>query len=82
MPHRPIAARFRRGGVRWCVHQAAVDWHDHDDRVGQFASRDRRYRQTQLRLVRRDREEITMFKSVGVALQDLAAAELVVGEAG
>lgn len=34
------------------------------------------------KVVRRDREEITMFKSVGVALQDLAAAELVVGEAG
>jgi ornithine cyclodeaminase/alanine dehydrogenase-like protein (mu-crystallin family) len=35
-----------------------------------------------MKVVRRDREQITMFKSVGVALEDLAAAELVVGEAG
>jgi ornithine cyclodeaminase/alanine dehydrogenase-like protein (mu-crystallin family) len=35
-----------------------------------------------MKVVRRDREQITMFKSVGVALGDLAAAELVVGEAG
>jgi ornithine cyclodeaminase/alanine dehydrogenase-like protein (mu-crystallin family) len=34
-----------------------------------------------MKVVRRDREQITMFKSVGVALGDLAAAELVVGEA-
>jgi len=34
-----------------------------------------------MKVVRRDREEITMFKSVGVALEDLAAAELVVAEA-
>jgi ornithine cyclodeaminase/alanine dehydrogenase-like protein (mu-crystallin family) len=33
-----------------------------------------------MKVVRRDREQITMFKSVGVALEDLAAAELVVGE--
>ncbi len=31
------------------------------------------------RVVRRNAQEITMFKSVGVALEDLAAAELVVG---
>jgi hypothetical protein len=35
------AARFSRGTARRRVHQAAIDWHNHDDRVGPIYEQDR-----------------------------------------
>jgi len=34
------ATRFGRGGLRRCVHQAAVGRHDHEDRVGPICEQD------------------------------------------
>ena len=33
-------ARFRRGGLRWRVHELPVGRHDHEDRVGPISEQD------------------------------------------